>query len=336
MGTGKKKIQDSNKSDAVSKSLFHNKDLMAEMLMGFTEEFEHMSREEVVKCIDLNPSDNSVRGLNGEMNLPDSAPIRLDTLIDATVPGTGSRVRIKFNIECQMNFRPGYELTNRAQDYGAVLLGTQNKGQSSVKRYKNLSRVYTVWLCLNCTDNMSKGTVSRYGVLPRKPRHGEVANYTLNSLIEIVIVCLNDGTKKQSGTEISESETRIVHILNTLFMEDMTDGERKQALKEKYNISLDLSTIKEVKILTDLLKEEYENGMIAGIAEGKAEGKAEGIAEGKVKGITEGRIEQCVETLLHLLRDENLPRETAIRYANVPDDCRNQVISEVDRRLNVA
>jgi len=84
--------------------------------------------------------------------------------------------------------------------------------------------------------------------------------------------------------------------------------------------------------LTDLLKEEYENGMIAGIAEGRAEG----IAEGKAEGITEGRIEQCVETLLHLLRDENLPRETAIRYANVPDDCRNQVISEVDRRLNAA
>ena len=84
--------------------------------------------------------------------------------------------------------------------------------------------------------------------------------------------------------------------------------------------------------MTDLLKEEYENGMIAGIAEGRAEG----IAEGKAEVITEGRIEQCVETLLHLLRDENLPRETAIRYANVPDDCRNQVISEVDRRLNAA
>lgn len=329
MATGRKeKAQDFIKTDAGTKSLFHNKDLMAEMLIGFTEEFQNMSREEVVECIDLNPSDDSVKGLNGEMGLPNSALIRLDTLIDATVPGTQNTVRVRFNIECQMNFRPGYDLNDRAQMYGAILLGTQNAGQSSTERYKRLSRVYTVWLCLNCNDDKSKGTVSRYGIMPREPREHEVPNYTLNSLTEIVMVCLNDGTKKHSANENNESDSRIVRILNTLFMEKLTDAERKKALKESYNIDLDLSTIREVTILTDLLKEEFENG--------KDAGKAEGIAEGKAEGIAEGRIEQCVETLLHLLRDEKLPRETAIRYANVPDECRNQIMSEVDRRLNAA
>ena len=119
-----------------------------------------------------------------------------------------------------------------------------------------------------------------------------------------------------------------------------TNAERKKALEEKYNIDLGPSTIREVTILTDLLKEEFENGMDAGKAEGRAigiaEGRAIGIAEGIAEGRAEGRIEQCVETVIHLLRDENLPRETAIRYANVPDECRTQILSEVDRRLNAA
>ncbi len=307
-------------TDEGSKSLFHNKDLMAEMLIGFTDEFKDMDREEVVKYINLNPSDDSVRDLNGEMSLPNSGLIRLDTLIDATVPGTDRMVRVRFNIECQMDFRPGYDLNNRAQYYASMLLATQNRNLPSIERYKKLSKVYTVWLCLNCGDESLKGTVSRYEVMPSQPRPDETPRYTLRSLSEIVMVCLDDGVRTGPRGKENPSDSKIVRILNTIFMGKMTDNERQEVLQQKYKIELDLSVIKEVTVLTDLLKEEFENGVDVGKAEGKAE----------------GRIEQCVETILRLIREENFSRDTAIRYGNVPEDCREQVLSELERRLGTS
>ncbi len=61
--------------------------------------------------------------------------------------------------------------------------------------------------------------------------------------------------------------------------------------------------------MTNLLQEEYDMGMIEGITK------------------------HCVETILMLINNKGFDRETAINLANVPDDCREAVYSQVDIAL---
>ena len=61
--------------------------------------------------------------------------------------------------------------------------------------------------------------------------------------------------------------------------------------------------------MTDLLQEEYDMGMIEGI------------------------IKHCVETILMLIYKKGFDRETAIELANVPEDCREEVYSQLDLAL---
>ena len=65
--------------------------------------------------------------------------------------------------------------------------------------------------------------------------------------------------------------------------------------------------------MTDLLQEEYDMG--------------------KEDGKIEGKTEQCVETILMLINKKGFDKETAIDLANVPDDCREAVYSQVDIAL---
>ena len=69
--------------------------------------------------------------------------------------------------------------------------------------------------------------------------------------------------------------------------------------------------------MTDLLQEEYDMGMY----------------DGKIEGKIEGKTEHCVETILMLINEKGFDRETAIELANVPDDCREAVFSQLNLAL---
>ena len=47
----------------------------------------------------------------------------------------------------------------------------------------------------------------------------------------------------------------------------------------------------------------------------------------------EGKTEHCVETILLLINKKGFDRETAIELANVPDDCREAVFSQLNLAL---
>ena len=187
---------ENRRRDAGSKSIFSDKNLIAEMLIGIADEFRDCSREEVINNLCLDPIDGSVKDLNGELAFADSGLARLDTLIEAKVPGTEDKVMVRFNIECQRRFRPGYDLYNRAQFYAGMLLTTQNKELSSVERYRNLKKVYTVWVCLECDTEETKGTITRYG-MSILPSVGNERIYDgLKNKLCVVMVCLDSGEVK--------------------------------------------------------------------------------------------------------------------------------------------
>ena len=304
---------ESRRSDGGSKSIFRDKNLIAEMLIGIADEFKDCTREQVIEHLTLDPVDGSVKDLNGELALADSGLTKLDTLIEAKVPGTEGKIMVRFNVECQRRFHPGYDLYNRAQFYAGMLLTTQNKELTSVARYRDLKKVYTVWVCLECDLAEAKGTITRYGT-SLLPSAGNERPYDgLENKSYIVMVCLDDNESDPSES----TRPRVLGILDTIFSGDICDEDRHKELMENYKLNLDLSLIKEAKVMTDLLQEEYDMGK----------------EDGKIEGKIEGKTEQCVETILMLINKKGFDKETAIDLANVPDDCREAVYSQVDIAL---
>lgn len=300
------KIED-RRRDSGSKSIFRDKNLMAEMLIGIADEFRNCTREEVIDCLCLDPVDGSVKDLNGELAFTDSGLTRLDTLIEAKVPGTEDKVMVRFNIECQRRFHPGYDLYNRAQFYAGMLLTTQNKELPSVERYRNLKKVYTVWVCLECDLEEAKGTITRYSMGIQPPVGNERTYNGLQNKLCVVMVCLDSG---EVNTPILSPFPRVLGILDTIFSGNAVDEDRKKELMETYKLNLDLSLIKEAKAMTNLLQEEYDMGMIEGITK------------------------HCVETILMLINNKGFDKETAIDLANVPIECREAVLSQLNMFLS--
>ena len=297
------------RGDAGSKSIFRDKNLIAEMLIGIADEFRDCTREQVIEQLTIDPVDGSVKDLNGELALTDSGLTKLDTLIEAKVPGTDGKILVRFNVECQRRFHPGYDLYNRAQFYAGMLLATQNKELTSVARYRDLKKVYTVWVCLECDLAEAKGTITRYGMSLLAPSGNEIPYDGLENKSCIVMVCLDD-----SESDPPEStRPRVLGILDTIFSGNACDEDRHKELMETYKLNLDLSLIKEAKVMTDLLQEEYDMG--------------------KEDGKIEGKTEHCVETILMLINEKGFDKKTAIELANVPDDCREAVYSQVDIAL---
>ena len=308
------KVED-RRRDSGSKSIFRDKGLIAEMLIGITDEFRDMERDEVINCLCLDPADGSVKDLNGELSLSDAGLARLDTLIEAVVPGTDDRVRVRFNVECQRRFSPGYDLYDRAQFYAGMLIATQNKELTSVARYKNLKSIYTVWVCLETDTDEAKGTITRYGYR-LMPSVGKERTYDrLKNKSNLVVVCLDDCTETYSK---DHSRPKVIGILNTIFSGNMCDEERKNELRKIFKLDIDLLLIREARVMTDLLQEEYDMG------------KEDGFVEGKIEGKIEGKTEQCVETILMLINEKGFDRKTAIELANVPNECREEVFSQLN------
>ena len=280
------------------------------MLIGITDEFRGMRREEVIKCLCLDPIDGSVKDLNGELSLSETGLARLDTLIEAVVPGTDDKVRVRFNVECQRRFSPGYDIYDRAQFYAGMLIATQNKELPSVARYRNLKKIYTVWVCLECDEEEAKGTITRYGYSILPLVDNERTFDRLKNKSNIVVVCLDDNSRNELKYN---SCPRVIGILDMIFSGNMCDEERKNELREIYKLDIDLLLIREARVMTNLLQEEYDMGKEDGMLEGKLEGK--------------------LEVLLNMIQNKGLDRDTAIQYVDLPDEYREEIISRLDAAL---
>ncbi len=236
------------RTDSGSKSIFRNLSLVAEKMRNVTDEFHSMPREEIEKAIVKDSEGNPV-DFNGELGGLETGLVRLDTIVEAIAPNGAGRIRIRFNIETQAVTNPGYLITDRAQYYAAMLLATQNKDHTSPKKYLDLRKVYTVWVCLN-RDSGKRSTIDRYGVLPYYSNKSESA---LSSLMEIVMIYLGDLEKSERPS--------VTDMLNLIFSYGLDDRKRLTILKDKYNIEVDLELIREVRQMTDWISEAREIGI---------------------------------------------------------------------------
>ena len=106
--------------------------------------------------------------------------------------------------------------------------------------------------------------------------------------MEVVILNLGDARM--------ENEYKILNLLNTLFSQEITPDEKKEILKNKFNIATTAELESEVQNMCNL-SSAIEN-----------KGKEIGRQEGRQEGLQEGRQEQAKATAIRM-NQKGLPIE---------------------------
>ena len=291
-----------------------------------TDEFYGMPREKIEDAI-VKDSEGNPLDFNSELGGLNTSLVRLDTLVEAVTPDKKNSIRIRFNIETQAVANPGYLITNRAQSYAAMLLATQNKDCTGSKKYTDLRKVYTVWVCLNPSGE-EVNSVNRFGMLPHP---SNVSCTSIPSLMEIILINL--------CKIYSDEGPSITDLLNLIFSVGTDDEKRQNVLKKRYNLEVDLELIREVRQMTDWLTEAREVGHEEGFEQGREEGFEQGMKEGMKEGIDKG-VEQernrnknlLADSVLRVMQKNNLDKKTAMDLVCIPEEYWDDVSTLVDSR----
>ena len=282
-------VQDISETEKISqydqeaKKLLANKEIRARIMQKCVDEFKSMEVDDILPCIEGEIQISEVPVGRGLTNRPkivgahdtDRAPFEGSVFYDiyfwATVPNERKTVRVYINLEMQNDYYPGYPLEKRAMYYVARLLSAQGGRDISLanREYDRLSKVYSIWICMNTPADVSDTIVSysmephfEYGTI-YLPKH----NY---DLMEVVMIGI--GTK-------STTDKNLPGLLYNLLSNKMAADEKKRVLEEIYDLKMTLEGLERMGHMTNLGEGIYNDGQEIGFKIGHQEGHLEGSFE---------------------------------------------------------
>lgn len=133
------------------------------------------------------------------------------------------------NVEAQNKFYENYDLVTRGVFYCARMLSTQIRNEESAEEYKQLKKVYSIWICMHVPKN-SEYSITSFR-MKKDERYGHMKSISNRryDLMELVIVCLGSPEGAAKGTELHQ-------LLNTVLSEKLTPQEKQKIMKEEYHI----------------------------------------------------------------------------------------------------
>ncbi len=299
--------------DQEAKKLLANKEILARIMQKCVDEFKNMDIADILPCIEGEIQISEVpvdRGLTNRPKIvgahdmdkvPFEGSVYYDIYFWATVPNERKTVRVYINLEMQNDYYPGYPLEKRAMYYVARSLSAQGGRDISLakREYDRLSKVYSIWICMNTPSDISDTIVS-YSMEPHfgygtmyLPKH----NY---DLMEVVMIGI--GNK-------STSDKDLPGLLYNLLSNKLAADEKKRVLEETFNLKMNLDGLERMDHMTNLgegiYNEGQENGFIAGHQEGRLEGFRDKLSEIVLKKLAKGQsiefiaedLEEDIETI---------------------------------------
>lgn len=285
--------------DGHVKRILGNRQVLARILKGASEEFREYSPEEIVGWIEpdieiegtaLRPGETGkekllITGDSTESRIPGEGTITYDIRFRVYVPGQGRRetVKLLMNVEAQKKFYLKYRIVTRGIFYGARMLSEQLDREFTDSEYGKLKKVYSIWICMNAPLHIGNALTEYWigkrdiiGTMPEKKK-----NY---DKLSVIIICLNEKSKEKGG--------ELHGFLNTLLSPKMNAARKKEVLLRDYGVEMEQEIGEELKQMCNLSEaieeKALEKGLKKGIKQGFSRGKAQGIAKGKTQGISQG------------------------------------------------
>ena len=257
------------------KNILSDKEVLSWILKNTTSEFEGLTIEEIMECIEgepeissvlVNPGEtnvvsNSHRKISGSKNedkVPNEGTIAYDIRFYAYVPGKERRVKIILNLEAQKKFMPGYQIITRGIFYGGRMISAQLDTEFEIPNYDDLKKVYSIWICVEAPQYIGN-SISRYSIGKEDIVEGIPDNRSAYDKLSVVMVCLN---------EKMEKKTEFLELMNVLLSQTMSVKLKKKILEEKFHMNMESRLGEKVNLmcnLSDLVEERgIEKGEIIG------------------------------------------------------------------------
>ena len=289
--------------DATVKSLLSEKYILAWILKECTTEFKSFEIEKIVKeafvgeikvsKVAVNPDEDDIEEptkldtANNEDNSKKNGPIVYDIRFNVVVPDSDFSVALIINIEAQKTSETPYPILKRALYYCSRLISSQKNVVFVNSHYEKLRKVYSIWIQMN-TSKKKQNTMNRYRVIEENligQYHDNSINYDLLNIITI-------GLGKVEETE----PKTILNMLDTLLYSNKPPEEKREILKNVYDVVISDSIIEEINTMCNLGEGLYERAYNQAIAEEQARQAIamQKILEEKTKALLQAGVPQDV------------------------------------------
>lgn len=233
--------------DKKVKEVLSCKPILSRIFARVMPEFSGFSIEAIESAIEgtievsskpVNPSEyDKIDGSSNEGALFGEGIIYYDIVTHVILPNEGM-TKVIINVEGQKTDEPGYDLVTRAIFYCARLISQQlgrefDNKNSDDKKYDNIKKVYSIWICMNAEQNQADSIVE-YRIQPKTLHFGEhdrryQPKKHRYDLMSAVMVYLNYANWKSSDN--------LVEMLSILLGKLDIDT-KKTKLQEDYGIKM--------------------------------------------------------------------------------------------------
>lgn len=288
--------------DGHVKRILGNRQVLARILKGASEEFREYSPEEIVGWIEpdieiegtaLRPGETGkgkllITGDSTESRIPGEGTISYDIRFRVYVPGQGRRetVKLLMNVEAQKKFYLKYRIVTRGIFYGARMLSEQLDREFTDSEYGKLKKVYSIWICMNAPLHIGNALTEYWigkrdiiGTMPEKKK-----NY---DKLSVIIICLNENSKEKGG--------ELHGFLNTLLSPRMNAARKKEVLLRDYGVEMEQEMGEELKQMCNLSEAIEENAMRKGVRKGVRKGIS--LTKNIMRLAGEGKTEEEISAL---------------------------------------
>ena len=259
--------------DEHAKKVVSNKNILAEILIGTTDEFKGMSPKDVIPLIEGDPALSETPVLPGETNNPNiigmsteskepyEGLITYDIRFCVWTPDRKHQIKIIVDIELQKSYYPGYDLVTRGILYGARMLSGEISSEFEIPDYDDIKKVYSIWICMN-SPQYAENTMTAYSIQPNDLFGHFPKDKCRYDLMTVVMIRL-------SKKVLTGGQSRLHRLLGTLFSALSTFEEKKKILEEEYNIPLDEEFGRSVSDMCNVSQAVLEQGLEQGIQKGR-------------------------------------------------------------------
>lgn len=304
------------KYDACAKKLLSYKAIIAWILKTCTKEFskysisyicdnclkeeveisKHAVHQDELDRNDKIDGDERAEGMNTESKSIKEQTVYYDIRLPAYLPENNEIVRLIINLEIQLDDTPGYPIVKRGFYYCARMISEQYGTVFTKEHYEKIEKVYSIWICPDPAKKRKNG-IFKYHTI-EEPIYGEPYTKPENyDLMEVVILNLGDAD--------TNSDSEILNLLNVLFSTGATPEEKKQRLRDEFNIAMTVELEREVQEMSNFSKALIKRG----------------IEQGK---------EQSKLSLIRLMLKENEPIDKIERYTGYTQEKIEEIAEELE------
>jgi hypothetical protein len=228
--------------DAEVKNVLSDKYILAWIMSRIVKEFQGMSIDAIMLCIEGEPlvskvyvspgkTNESIIGRDTQDKVPKEGEARFDILFHAITPSK-ERIKIIINVEAQNNFYPGYDLVTRGIYYGARLISSQKEREFTGDNFDDIEKVYSIWICMNAPKYL-QNTITEYSIVQNK-LYGDYSRPARYDLLSVVMLCL--GNPNDADYRNNEYQ-KLLRLLSVLASEKVEADEKLHILEQEYHIA---------------------------------------------------------------------------------------------------